>query len=121
MNKGVISVLSSLVGAGVGAVATGKVMGDKANQWQQMSDKHLALYLMMNQWVKIKQEGKNLSEYFEKNKIEDLQAYLQKHVDDYNKGAVPYKKITQLRVRNEEFPKNTLRKIIRFKIDTTID
>ena len=61
------------------------------------------------------------AEYFEKNKIEDLQAYLQKHVDDYNKGAVPYKKITQLRVRNEEFPKNTLRKIIRFKIDTTID
>lgn len=75
MNKGVIGVLSSLVGAGVGAVATGKVMGDKANQWQQMSDKHLALYLMMNQWVKIKQEGKNLSEYFEKNNYKNIAIY----------------------------------------------
>ena len=53
--------------------------------------------------------------------IEDLQAYFQKFVNEYNKTAVPYKKIGLLRVREQEFPKNTLRKILRRKMDMTID
>ncbi len=60
-------------------------------------------------------------EFLEKNEIEDKNAYFQKFVDTYNRGAVPYKKIGVLRVREEEFPKNTLRKILRFKLDMTID
>ena len=60
-------------------------------------------------------------EFIEKNGIEDIKAHLQKYVDDYNKTAVPYKKIGILKVRDEEFPKNTLRKIMRFKLDMTID
>ena len=60
-------------------------------------------------------------DYIKKNKIEDVQAYLQEFVDKYNKTAVPYKKIGILRVRTEDFPKNTLRKIMRFKLDMTID
>jgi hypothetical protein len=40
-----------------------------------MSDKHLALFLMMNQWVKVKQEGKNLSSYFEKNGYKKIAVY----------------------------------------------
>ena len=61
------------------------------------------------------------SDYVSKNNIEDLKAHLQPYVDAYNRTAVPYKKIGILKIRNEEFPKNTLRKILRFKIDTTID
>ena len=53
--------------------------------------------------------------------ITDLQAYFQKFVNEYNKTAVPYKKIGLLKVREDEFPKNTLRKILRRKIDMTID
>jgi long-chain acyl-CoA synthetase len=60
-------------------------------------------------------------EFIEKNKIEDMKKYLQKYVDDYNRTAVPYKKIGVLKVRDEEFPKNTLRKILRFKLDMSID
>ena len=60
-------------------------------------------------------------EYFEKNGIEDPKAHLQKFVDEYNRTAVAYKKIGVLKVRDEEFPKNTLRKILRFKLDMTID
>ena len=60
-------------------------------------------------------------ELLAKNGIEDSKAYFQKFVDDYNKTAVPYKKIGLLKVREEEFPKNTLRKIMRFKMDMTID
>ena len=60
-------------------------------------------------------------DFLEKNSIDDAKKYFQKFVDDYNRGTVPYKKIGVLRVRDEEFPKNTLRKILRFKLDMTID
>ena len=61
------------------------------------------------------------AEFIKKNNIEDVKAYLKGFVDEYNKTAVPYKKITVIKVREEEFPKNTLRKIMRFKLDMTID
>ncbi len=60
-------------------------------------------------------------EYFKVNEIEDPKAYFKPFIDEYNKTAVPYKKIHVLKVREEEFPKNTLRKIMRFKLDTTIE
>ena len=60
-------------------------------------------------------------DYIDKNGITDIHAHLQKYVNEYNLTAVPYKKIGILKVRDEEFPKNTLRKIMRFKLDMTID
>ena len=60
-------------------------------------------------------------DYVEKNGIVDVEAHLKPYIDDYNRNAVPYKKIGILKVRDEEFPKNTLRKILRFKLDMTID
>ena len=60
-------------------------------------------------------------DYIKKNNVEDIYAHLKKYVDEYNTHAVPYKKIGILKVRTEEFPKNTLRKIMRFKLDMTID
>ena len=42
-------------------------------------------------------------------------------VDEYNRTATPYKKIGLVKVRHEEFPKNTLRKIQRFKLNKSID
>ena len=60
-------------------------------------------------------------DFMKKNGIEDVEKYLQEYVNKYNKTAVPYKKIAILKVRAEEFPKNTLRKILRFKLDMSID
>ena len=60
-------------------------------------------------------------DFMKKNGIEDVKKYFQESVDKYNKTAVPYKKIAVLKVREEEFPKNTLRKILRFKLDMSID
>jgi len=60
-------------------------------------------------------------EYMTKNGIEDVNAYLKPYIDSFNKKTVPYKKIAFVKVRKEEFPKNTLRKIQRFKLCTEID
>lgn len=75
MKKAVISVLSALTGAAVGAGVVGKTCTKSNTKIQNMSDKHLALFLLMNQWVKVKQEGKNLSNYFEKNGYKKIAIY----------------------------------------------
>lgn len=75
MKKGSISVLSALTGAIIGSGIVRKAGQDSINKAKSMSEKHLALFLMMNQWVKTKQEGKNLSEYFEKNGYKNIAIY----------------------------------------------
>lgn len=79
MKKGVVSILSGLTGAILGAVAgagtVAKVIGEADCKTKELAEKHLALYLMMNQWVKVKQEGKNLCEYFEKNGYHKIAIY----------------------------------------------
>lgn len=60
-------------------------------------------------------------DFMKKEKIDDFETYLRPYVDQYNRTAVPYKKIGLIRIRTEDFPKNTLRKITRFKLDRAID
>lgn len=75
MKKSMVGITMALAGVGLGAAAVKKTSENKAQKWQQMSDKHLALFLMMNQWVKVRQEGKTLSEYFERNNYKNIAIY----------------------------------------------
>lgn len=59
--------------------------------------------------------------FAERENIGDVREYLKPYIDKYNKNAVVYKRVGMVRVRSSEFPKNTLRKIVRFKLDKTID
>lgn len=77
MKKG--TVLSSILGATVGAVGgaavAGKVCTKNAEKWKKMSDKHLALFLLMNEWMKTKQEGKCIKDYFDKHEYKTVAIY----------------------------------------------
>jgi long-chain acyl-CoA synthetase len=53
--------------------------------------------------------------------IEDAQKYFKENINDINKKAAPYKKVQIVKIRNEEFEKNTSRKIVRFKINRIVD
>ncbi|MCX4339238.1 MAG: hypothetical protein OSJ72_06290 [Lachnospiraceae bacterium] len=75
MKKVVISALSAVIGAVAGAVATGKEAQKTVNKTQNMSDKHLALFLMMNRWVEVKQDGKNLIDYFHEKGYKSIAIY----------------------------------------------
>lgn len=75
MNKGVISVLSALAGAGFGAGIVKKMEDDKLEKAYDKSKKHFELYRMMNQWVRVHQEGKKLSSYFERNGYKRIAVY----------------------------------------------
>ena len=58
-----------------GALATGKFAVNKVEEIQTLSDKHLVLFKMMNQWVRVKQDGKNLSSYFEQHGYNKIAVY----------------------------------------------
>ncbi len=75
MRMSMISVLSAVTGAAIGAGVLSKVSGEALRKEKNMSEKHLALFLLMNQWVKVKQDGKNLSSYFEKNGYKRIAVY----------------------------------------------
>ena len=75
MKTGLISFISGVSGLIAGAGTVSKYMRRSLAKSKSMSDKHLALFLMMNQWVKVKQEGKNLSEYFETNGYKRIAIY----------------------------------------------
>ena len=75
MKKGVISVISALAGAAIGAVTATKVTAGKKEEAQAYSAKCIALFQMMNKWVKVKQEGKNLADYFETNDYKKIAIY----------------------------------------------
>ena len=53
--------------------------------------------------------------------IEDPQKYFEDAVKEINKKNVSYKTVGKVKIRHEEFEKNTSKKIQRFKIDKSID
>lgn len=75
MKKGISAVFSTCIGAAVGAGAMWKVASKETNKAKTMSDKHLALFLMMTKWVQIKQEKKSLADYLEKNHYKTIVIY----------------------------------------------
>lgn len=75
MKKSIVMVLSAMSGFVFGAGIFGKIENKATKKEQKMSEKHLALFLMMNQWVQIKQEGKNLADYFDKNGYKNIAIY----------------------------------------------
>ena len=53
--------------------------------------------------------------------ITDVEKYFNDAILEINAKNVSYKKVGKVKIRHEEFPKNTSRKITRFKIDKSID
>ena len=53
--------------------------------------------------------------------IENIRAYFETEIKKVNDKNAAYKFIGRVKLRTEEFPKNTSRKITRFKIDKTLD
>ena len=60
-------------------------------------------------------------EAIEKHGITNVQQYFDEQIKLINKENVSYKAVNMVRIREEEFPKNTSKKIVRFRIDKSID
>ena len=75
MKKGGIAVLSTLLGAGAAAAGIGYLGSRQVQEKTQKVDKFKGYYNMLNQWLILKQEGRNLSEYFEKKSYKTIAIY----------------------------------------------
>ena len=62
----VCTFLTAVVSALTAVAITANKMEKKIHEKANMSDKHLELYLLMNEWVHVKQDGKSLIMYFQK-------------------------------------------------------
>lgn len=75
MKKGLVSIISILTGAAAGASIVKRIASKQTDKNKELADKHLALYLLMNQWVKVKQKNKSIAEYLEKNGYREIAIY----------------------------------------------
>lgn len=82
MNKPVVAFLSAMAGAIGSGIAVSKKETQKTKYAKKMSDKHQVLYLMMNQWVKVKQQGKNVSNYLLSNNYKRIAIYGMSYVGE---------------------------------------
>lgn len=75
MKKLFLAVSSMLVGMIAGAGIIKMSSSISIEKVKNMSNKHLSLFLMMNEWVKIKQNGKSLPDYFKRNNYNRIAIY----------------------------------------------
>ena len=74
--KRILSVIAGMVaGAAGGFAVAGNTIGKNADKYRVMSNKHLSLFLLMNDWLMVKQEGKSITEYFVKNSYKSIAVY----------------------------------------------
>lgn len=70
MKKGmgaILSVLSGAAGATIGAGITVKKFNKKVDWYEKRVDKFKSYFDVTNEWIRLKNQGKNLAEYFQKN------------------------------------------------------
>ncbi len=69
------TLLGTMIGGVGGSIVVGSSISKNVEKWRNMSDKHLELFLLMNEWMKTKQEGRHIKEYFEKNEYKTVAIY----------------------------------------------
>lgn len=82
MKKSIISVVAILLGGALGAGRTFYHMEKRLNRQKDLNEKHFQLYRLMNKWVYVKQEGKCLSEYFERKNYQNIAIYGMNYVGE---------------------------------------
>lgn len=71
----VIAVCTFAIGLAAGAAATANVLSNIIEGYRKSSDKYLRMFQMMSQWLRLKQEGKDIIDYFEKNNYTEIAIY----------------------------------------------
>lgn len=86
MKKGTIIFLSSVIGTvmgmGIGAGVISRSILKKAGKDAELAQKHLQLYLLMNQWVKVKQKNKSIVEYLRSKGYREIAVYGMNYVGE---------------------------------------
>lgn len=68
-------IFSAGVGTGIGAYKVKQQKDEKIKKKQEESQKHLKMFLLMNQWVNLWQDGKSVKDYFIRNNYRRIAIY----------------------------------------------
>lgn len=89
MKKG--TVISTVIGFVGGVVLGGAMTAKQGTERERKVDKFKTYYVMLNQWLALKEEGKNLEEYFLKNNYRNIALYgmgeMGRHLCEELKGS----------------------------------
>lgn len=80
MKRNILLIISIVTSFLVGMKLIKKIDKKIMDKEHCLSEKYLALFLMMNQWVRVKQEKKNIADYLEKNGYKNIAIYGMSHV-----------------------------------------
>lgn len=83
MNKGISTLLCMAAGAAAGGVVMGTKAFAKMKQMREFDKKLHELYMAMDQWLKIRQEGRTLVEYFQTNGYKTVAVYGMKELGEH--------------------------------------
>lgn len=75
MKKVICAIVAIAASFAAGASMVGKVLIKTVNKSQEMSEKHLSLYMVTNDWLRLKQDGKSLTAYFERKGYKKIAIY----------------------------------------------
>lgn len=73
--KVIMAVLSSVAGVALGAGVVRKKVSESEKKQKAYADKHLELFLLMNQWVRVKQENRSIADYLQKKGFSTIAIY----------------------------------------------
>lgn len=82
MKKVVTTLLATITGGIVGAGAVSHLWKNKYTQSDEWGKKMLEFYNVLNEWLMLKQEGKSLVEYFERNQYKTIAIYGMKELGE---------------------------------------
>ncbi len=63
------------LGLGIGAVAVSNVLLSILEEYKKSAEKSHRLFQLISQWLRLKQEGKSINNYFEKNNYRNIAIY----------------------------------------------
>ena len=67
--------VSAVVGYATGWIRNEKKLNKEIERIQMLSDKHNALFMLMNQWVRVKQDGKGVIDYLNRKGYKEVAVY----------------------------------------------
>lgn len=70
-----IKVIGGLLGVGIPAYLAARWQQKCIDRWKEEARKQRAMFLLMNQWIRIKQANRSLEEYFLKNGYKRIAIY----------------------------------------------
>lgn len=81
-SKTILSAISVGMGAVAGGIAVGRASAKKMDMIQEGGAKLHRLYMCFDQWLRLRQEGKNLAEYFEREGYNTVAIYGMKELGE---------------------------------------